>query len=103
MFILANRFLKVHNQVEELNLNLDRKVKERTSRLQDTLNQIRELKIHQDGDYFLTSLILDPLNRYNVRNDFIAVEGFSRQKKDSNLNNGRKKSAETSLSPMRLF
>ncbi|ABJ80166.1 SpoIIE family protein phosphatase [Leptospira borgpetersenii serovar Hardjo-bovis] len=81
VFILANRFLKVHNQVEELNLNLDRKVKERTSRLQDTLNQIRELKIHQDGDYFLTSLILDPLNRYNVRNDFIAVEGFSRQKK----------------------
>ncbi len=81
VFILANRFLRVHNQVEELNLNLDRKVKERTSRLQDTLNQIRELKIHQDGDYFLTSLILDPLNRYNVRNDFIVAEGFSRQKK----------------------
>nr|WP_036096645.1 SpoIIE family protein phosphatase [Leptospira weilii] len=80
-FILANRFLKVHNEVEELNLDLDRKVKERTDQLETTLKQVRELKIHQDGDYFLTSLILDPLNRYKVRNDFILVDGLSRQKK----------------------
>nr|WP_036043796.1 SpoIIE family protein phosphatase [Leptospira alstonii] len=81
VFILANRFLKVHNEVEELNLDLDRKVKERTNQLETTLNQVRELKIHQDGDYFLTSLILDPLNRYKVQNDFIVFDGLSRQKK----------------------
>ncbi|EMO03792.1 stage II sporulation protein E domain protein, partial [Leptospira interrogans serovar Icterohaemorrhagiae str. Verdun HP] len=38
-------------------------------------------KIQQDGDYFLTSLILDPLNRNQVENDFIVLEGFSKQKK----------------------
>ncbi|RHX81686.1 histidine kinase [Leptospira yasudae] len=81
VFILANRFLRVHNEVEELNLDLDRKVRERTGQLEDTLNQIQELKIQQDGDYFLTSLLLDPLNRYKIQNESISVEGFSRQKK----------------------
>ncbi|WP_244939977.1 SpoIIE family protein phosphatase [Leptospira adleri] len=81
VFILANRFLRVHNEVEELNLDLDRKVKERTGQLQDTLSQIQELKIQQDGDYFLTSLLLDPLIRHHLQNDFITLEGFSRQKK----------------------
>nr|WP_246846719.1 SpoIIE family protein phosphatase [Leptospira barantonii] len=81
VFILANRFLRVHNEVEELNLDLDRKVKERTGQLEDTLSQIQELKIQQDGDYFLTSLLLDPLNRYKIQNETILVEGFSRQKK----------------------
>ncbi|WP_245667257.1 SpoIIE family protein phosphatase [Leptospira tipperaryensis] len=81
VFILANRFLRVHNEVEELNLDLDHKVKERTGQLQDTLSQIQELKVQQDGDYFLTSLLLDPLNRHHLQNDFITLEGFSRQKK----------------------
>ncbi|TGK23837.1 SpoIIE family protein phosphatase [Leptospira stimsonii] len=81
VFILANRFLRVHNEVEELNRDLDQKVKERTGQLQDTLSQIQELKVQQDGDYFLTSLLLDPLNRHHVRNDYLILEGYSRQKK----------------------
>ncbi len=81
VFILANRFLRVHKEAEELNLDLDQKVKERTKQLENTLDQVRELKIQQDGDYFLTSLILDPLNQNHVENDFIILEGFSRQKK----------------------
>ncbi|EMM79715.1 hypothetical protein LEP1GSC037_5547, partial [Leptospira interrogans str. 2006001854] len=81
VFILANRFLRVHKEAEELNLDLDQKVKERTRQLENTLEQVRELKIQQDGDYFLTSLILDPLNRNQVENDFIVLEGFSKQKK----------------------
>ncbi|TGK33389.1 histidine kinase [Leptospira gomenensis] len=81
VFILANRFLSVHNEAEELNRDLDLKVRERTGQLQDTLDQIRELKIQQDGDYFLTSLLLDPLNRYQIKSDLYNIEGFSRQKK----------------------
>lgn len=60
--VLANRFLRVHKQVEELNANLERKVVQRTNELQETLTRVQELKIQQDGDYFLTSLLLDPLN-----------------------------------------
>ncbi|MBM9500971.1 SpoIIE family protein phosphatase [Leptospira sp. 201903071] len=81
VFILANRFLRVHSEVEELNLDLDQKVKERTGQLQETLSQIQELKVQQDGDYFLTSLLLDPLNRHHLQNESIFLEGFSRQKK----------------------
>ncbi|MDV6235578.1 SpoIIE family protein phosphatase [Leptospira ellisii] len=81
VFILANRFLSVHNEAEELNRDLDRKVRERTGQLQDTLDQIRELKVQQDGDYFLTSLLLDPLNRYQIKSDSYRIEGYSRQKK----------------------
>ncbi|PJZ69848.1 histidine kinase [Leptospira perolatii] len=81
MLILSNKFLRVHKQVEELNKDLDQKVKQRTAELQSTLSEVQELKVKQDGDYFLTSLLLDPLANQNYRNDSVTVEGYTRQKK----------------------
>ena len=59
--LMASRFMRVTNEVEELNRDLDQKVKSRTAELQDTMESLRELKEQQDGDYYLTSLLLGPI------------------------------------------
>lgn len=71
-FILANRFVRLHQKVEEWNLGLEQKVKERTIELENSLEEIQKLKEKQDGDYFLTTLLLKPLHKIvnpNLRND----------------------------------
>lgn len=81
--VLANRFLRVHKQVEELNANLERKVVERTNELQETLTRVQELKVQQDGDYFLTSLLLDPLNdSKKSHSEMIGIQSYTKQKKE---------------------
>ncbi len=60
---------------------LEEKVKERTQELQDTLKDVQALKAQQDGDYFLTTLLLKPLGVNEVDSRFIGIESFVRQKK----------------------
>ncbi|MBW7858506.1 MAG: SpoIIE family protein phosphatase [Leptonema sp. (in: Bacteria)] len=79
--VLANRFLRVHNQVEELNADLEKKVENRTIELQKTLTEVRDLKVQQDGDYFLTSLLIKPLGVNASKSDYVNVDFFVRQKK----------------------
>ncbi len=78
---LANRFLNVYKQVEDLNQNLEKKVEERTNELAETLEHVNALKVQQDGDYFLTSLLIDPLNSNYAHNDKIKVDFFVEEKK----------------------
>ena len=80
--ILANRFLRLHNEVEELNQNLEKKVAKRTEELQQTLTEVHHLKTQQDGDYFLTSLLITPLSGKFSSTKNIACEVFTRQKKN---------------------
>lgn len=61
--------------------NLETKVQERTQELQVTLDEIRALKQQQDGDYFLTSLLIKPLATNQVTSGTVAVEFLVRQKK----------------------
>ncbi|MCB1172724.1 MAG: SpoIIE family protein phosphatase [Leptospiraceae bacterium] len=79
--ILANRFVRVHSQVEELNRNLEKKVQQRTLKLQNTLNEVQVLKEQQDGDYFLTSLLIRPLTGSYSESENCSIEMFMRQKK----------------------
>ncbi|MFZ5630716.1 MAG: SpoIIE family protein phosphatase [Spirochaetota bacterium] len=60
---------------------LEEKVKERTAELQNTLKDVQALKAQQDGDYFLTTLLLKPLGVNEVDSRFVGVESFVRQKK----------------------
>ncbi|MBE7413568.1 MAG: SpoIIE family protein phosphatase [Leptospiraceae bacterium] len=85
--VLANKFLRVHNQVEELNAHLERKVEERTAELQKTLTEVKELKVQQDGDYFLTSLLIKPLGVNRSKGDFVHIDFFVRQKKHFEFKN----------------
>lgn len=65
--VLANRFTYVMNTVEELNEELEQKVIARTQDLQKSLEKVNKLKEQQDGDYFLTSLLIKPLSGKFIR------------------------------------
>ena len=79
--LLANRFVRVNNEAEELNEKLEIKVRERTDQLQNTLNDVQELKDKQDGDYFLTSQLIKPLAGNQSVNKGLRVELLTLQRK----------------------
>jgi tetratricopeptide (TPR) repeat protein len=79
--VLANRFLRVHKEVEELNATLEKKVIERTKELQRTLTEVNALKLQQDGDYFLTSLLIKPLMVNHAKSSKIKIDFYIKQKK----------------------
>ncbi|TGK91807.1 stage II sporulation protein E [Leptospira brenneri] len=79
--ILANSFVKLNEEVEDLNKNLEKKVEERTDALNESLNQLQILKENQDGDYFLTSLLIHPLARIENQIPEIKIETYTNQKK----------------------
>lgn len=81
-FVLSNYFMRLHNQVEELNTNLEKKVEKRTEELKQTLSEVQALKVQQDGDYFLTSLLLKPLGVNHVNSANYTVDFFLKQKKE---------------------
>lgn len=79
---VAKDLSRTYSEVRELNETLEQKVVTRTAELNNTLEQVRHLKLHQDGDYFLTNLLLRPLNANYVRSERATVEFFLRQKKN---------------------
>ncbi|HRP69150.1 MAG TPA: PP2C family protein-serine/threonine phosphatase, partial [Turneriella sp.] len=67
--------------IKDYQANLEQKIDERTHELQESLGNVRALKGQQDGDYFLTSLLLKPLSGNYANNRQIKVSMFTRQKK----------------------
>lgn len=67
--------------------NLEEKVKERTSELKKTLDNVQKLKNQQDGDYFLTSLLTRPLNENHYKSDRLDVQFLISQKKKFEFKN----------------
>ncbi|MBK8395849.1 MAG: SpoIIE family protein phosphatase [Leptospiraceae bacterium] len=68
--------------------NLEEKVDERTRDLNQALvevrsllTEVRGLKEQQDADYFLNTLLIEPLGQNNVISPNVTVEFFIRQKK----------------------
>ncbi|MBX7057921.1 MAG: SpoIIE family protein phosphatase [Leptospirales bacterium] len=79
--VLATRFMRVHREAEDLNRNLEGRVRERTEQLQKSLEEVQALKVQQDGDYFLTSLLIGPLGGNRTQSQTVATEILVRQKK----------------------
>ena len=79
--ILANRFVRLYRRVEDLNANLEKKVQDRTEKLNNTLQEVQELKEKQDGDYFLTSLLMNPLGGNWAHSDTLQMDTLIEQKK----------------------
>lgn len=87
MFILANKFVDVQNETDDLNANLENKVKERTIQVTKKMEEIQTLKVQQDGDYFLTSLIANPLMTNLNRSSYVKSEFIIDQKKKFQFRN----------------
>ncbi|MBW0432686.1 SpoIIE family protein phosphatase [Leptospira yasudae] len=60
---------------------LEEKVIERTNELRLSLDQVQELKTKQDADYYLTSLLIQPLSQNRSNSDNVFVEFLTEQKK----------------------
>jgi len=87
MFVLASKFVAVQNETDELNATLETKVKERTREVTQKMEEIQALKIQQDGDYFLTSLIEKPLNTNYNKSKLVTTSIFLKQKKKFSFRN----------------
>ncbi|MCB1189108.1 MAG: SpoIIE family protein phosphatase [Leptospiraceae bacterium] len=87
MFMIANKTVEIHNYTDDLNANLEAKVKERTREVTQKMEVIEALKIQQDGDYFLISLIEKPLATNYNKSVFISTEFYISQKKQFQFRN----------------
>lgn len=68
-------------QLQDYATTLEDRVQERTLELQDTVKRIQELKTRQDGDFFLTSLLIHPLTSNQVQSPGIQTDMLLLQKK----------------------
>ncbi|MBX7058159.1 MAG: AAA family ATPase [Leptospirales bacterium] len=58
---------------------LEDRVATRTQELQQTLRQLRELKLQQDLDYYLISQLVEPLSSIRYDSKRVAAQAFTRQ------------------------
>ncbi|MDH5719937.1 MAG: SpoIIE family protein phosphatase [Spirochaetia bacterium] len=70
--------------------NLEVLVEERTKDLNQSLEETRNLKNQQDGDYFLTSLLINPLGANSVKSSSIHIEFLVKQNKKFKFRKWRK-------------
>jgi len=71
----------INEEKEELNQTLEIKVIERTQDLYQKMEEIKNLKIQQDADYYLTSILIKPLSRNNNKSKLYLTDMLTLQKK----------------------
>ncbi|MCB1142374.1 MAG: SpoIIE family protein phosphatase [Leptospiraceae bacterium] len=66
---------------------LEDKVAERTKEVEEKMNEVHALKVQQDGDYFLTSLLTKPLFINSNKSERVLTEFLISQKKKFEFRN----------------
>lgn len=87
VLVLANRYIQINKQIELWNLELEKTVENRTKELLSSLHQVSELKKIQDADYFLITLLLNPLNFNSNESEHIKSYAYLKQKKTFEFRN----------------
>lgn len=80
--ILTHNFNLMVKEIKEYSEHLEELVKQRTKELQEALINVQNLKNKQDGDYFLTSLLIEPLIKNWNKSKFVTTEVLIKQKKE---------------------
>ncbi|TGN19396.1 SpoIIE family protein phosphatase [Leptospira idonii] len=83
-FYMSNIIQKLrgmYDEIKTLNEGLEEKVNLRTEELNRSLQEVRKLKFQQDGDYFLTYLLLSPLGIKDASSKLVSVDFLLKQKK----------------------
>ncbi len=77
----SRNFRIATDEVYEIRQNLQSLVDQKTHELQKSLQDVQALKEMQDGDYFLTSILLDELKQNTVKQAEVDVDFLIEQKK----------------------
>jgi hypothetical protein len=78
---MSNAFVQMKDDLMSYQHNLEDKIDLKTKELQFSLDEVNKLRLQQDGDYFLTSLLIDPLMKKNMTHNLVQVESTVNQKK----------------------
>ncbi len=78
---LSKNFNSMANSIEDYSTEMEKKVNLRTIELNNTLQEVTKLKYQQDGDYFLTSLLLNPFSKKIIDSDKFKIDFLIEQKK----------------------
>ncbi len=79
--LLAANFNTMLKSIKSHQEGLETKVRERTAELEQTLKEVQDLKGQQDADYYLTSLLLNPLSANKAKHENVRVDFLILQKK----------------------
>ncbi|TGL59106.1 stage II sporulation protein E [Leptospira ognonensis] len=80
-------FVGMKEELSHHQNHLEEMVARRTLELNISLAEIRELKEKQDGDYFLTSLLIKPLGGIFSKSETVRISILERQKKEFSFRN----------------
>ncbi|PJZ50502.1 SpoIIE family protein phosphatase [Leptospira saintgironsiae] len=72
---------QARRELQDYAENLEEKVRERTREVQEKMEEVQRLKVQQDGDYFLTSLLAKPLFYNANKSKLVSTDFIIRQKK----------------------
>lgn len=78
---MVKSILDARQKLQDYAENLEHKVDERTREVTEKMEQIQQMKVQQDGDYYLTYLIGRPLQTNRNKSDHINTEFYVEQKK----------------------
>ncbi|HMV44331.1 MAG TPA: SpoIIE family protein phosphatase [Leptospiraceae bacterium] len=78
---MVDSIKQARKELQDYADNLEEKVKERTKEVQEKMEEVQKLKIQQDGDYFLTSLLAKPLFFNANKSKYVTTDFIIHQKK----------------------
>ena len=78
---MVKSILDARQKLQDYAENLELKVDERTREVTEKMQQIHEMKVQQDGDYYLTYLIGRPLQTNRNKSEKVSTEFYVEQKK----------------------
>jgi len=84
---MVKSILEAKNQLEHYAETLEEKVEERTREVTQKMEEIQALKVQQDGDYYLTSLIEKPLVTNWNKSTLVTTDFYIDQKKKFSFRN----------------
>ncbi|PJZ38185.1 stage II sporulation protein E [Leptospira levettii] len=80
-------FVEMKEELAEHQNHLEEMVNQRTRELNDTLSEMQKMQEKQDGDYFLTSLLIKPLKGSFAKSETVSIQIFERQMKQFQFRN----------------
>ncbi len=84
---LSKNFNSMADSIQEYSNDMEKKIQIRTLELNNSLEQVTKLKFQQDGDYFLTSLLLKPFFKKKGNTNKFQIDFLIEQKKTFEFKN----------------